>query len=129
VQRLWPAKMGGTYSRPSVPSKWHDEYVKKMPSMIGKVVVITGTTTGLGNVAARDLASKGARVILLNRPSDRARKAEEDVRTAAAGGGSVESVGCDLQDFASVRAAADKVLHIVQDSGVDVLCNNAGAML
>jgi NAD(P)-dependent dehydrogenase (short-subunit alcohol dehydrogenase family) len=121
--------MGGTYSRPTVPSKWHDDYVKKMPSMIGKVVAITGTTTGLGNVAAKDLASKGARVILLNRPSDRARKAEEDVRTVAAGGGSVESVDCDLQDFASVRAAADTVHQMVKDSGLDVLCCNAGAML
>jgi NAD(P)-dependent dehydrogenase (short-subunit alcohol dehydrogenase family) len=126
--------MGGTSSQPfhvpDINSRWHDDYFAKMPDMTGRNIAITGTTSGTGFVAARDMAAKGAaRVILLNRPSDRARKAQEEIRAAAAGGASVQHVDCDLQDFASVREAARTVLAILNGDGLDVLCNNAGAML
>ncbi len=93
--------------------------------MSGKVVAITGTTSGTGYVCARELARLGAHVLLLNRESERA--------TAALGrlgaevpGGRFEAVACDLQDFDSVREAARRIrdAHPV----LDVLCNNAGVM-
>lgn len=87
-----------------------------------------GTTTGLGNVAARDLVARGARVIVLNRASDRETSSTDALRAVAANGGSIDAVECDLQRFQSVRTAADRVLELVKGRGLDVLCNNAGVM-
>lgn len=65
---------------------------------------------------------------MLNRPSDRATKAEEAVKAEVPIGGKtqVETVPCDLQDFASVRAAATTIKSKYRK--IDVLCNNAGVM-
>ena len=53
-----------------------DELVASMPSMAGKTIAVTGSTSGTGYVLAREAANKGARVLLLNRPSPRADAAE-----------------------------------------------------
>lgn len=66
------SKMGKAYSVPKVASKWYDEEVKSLPSLEGKIIAITGCTSGMGLVCARTCAQKGASIILLNRPSDRA---------------------------------------------------------
>merc|ERR1719160_2267477 len=58
--------------------EWRD----KLPKMEGKVVAITGCTTGTGFVTAMELARLGARVLLLNRPSSRAEVALKRVRAA-----------------------------------------------
>jgi NAD(P)-dependent dehydrogenase (short-subunit alcohol dehydrogenase family) len=52
----------------------------------------------------------------------------KELQAAAKSGGSAIGVICDLQDFGSVRSAADTVLQHprVQQQGLDVLCNNAG---
>lgn len=93
--------------------------------MTGKVVAITGTTSGTGYVCARELAKLGAYVILLNRESPRAAAALERLRQEVPRG-TFEAVICDLGDFASVRAAAASIR--AKHSVVDVLCNNAGVM-
>ena len=49
-----------------------DELVASMPSMAGKTIAVTGSTSGTGYVLAREAANKGARVLPLNRPSPRA---------------------------------------------------------
>jgi NAD(P)-dependent dehydrogenase (short-subunit alcohol dehydrogenase family) len=70
-------------------------------------------------------------VFALNRQSERAALALEELQAAATAGGSVIGVACDLQDFSSVRSAAETVLQHprVQQEGLDVLCNNAGALV
>ena len=93
--------------------------------MGGRVVAITGTTTGTGYICARELAKLGATVLLLNRPSPRSAAALEQLR-AEVPGGKFEDVPCDLQSFASVRAAADAIQ--AKHSRLDVLCNNAAVM-
>lgn len=94
-------------------------------SMASKVVAITGTTSGTGYVCARELARLGAHVLLLNRESGRATAALARLK-AEVPNGRFEAVVCDLQDFASVRRAAQ---HIRDTHPVlDVLCNNAGVM-
>lgn len=93
--------------------------------MSGKVVAITGTTSGTGYVCARELAKLGAEVLLLNRESERSQAALAKLRQEVPTG-SFTAIACDLQDFDSVRRAAR---HIRDTHEVlDVLCNNAGVM-
>ncbi len=93
--------------------------------LTGKVAVITGTTSGTGYVCARELAKLGAKVLLLNRASERSEsslaKLIEEVPD-----GKFESIVCDLQDFDSVRKAASQIKS--SHTTVDILCNNAGVM-
>lgn len=99
----------------------------QLPSMAGKVVVITGTTSGTGYVAAQTLAQQGARVIMLNRTSKRSEAALSNLQ-AAVPDGTFTQIACDLMDFSSVRGAAADVLSATGDEGVDVLLLNAGIM-
>ncbi len=94
--------------------------------MTGKTAVITGTTSGTGKVAALTLAELGAKVLVLNRASDRSTASFAELTTACPDA-ELQSVECDLQSFASVRAAATLVREICPE-GVHVLCNNAGVM-
>ena len=83
------------------------------------VVVVTGATGAIGSASAELLARRGARVLLLSRPSDRldtlVAKLDRD--------GRVSSVEVDLADLASVRAAAPQVAREV--GHVDALVNVA----
>ncbi|MCI5058171.1 MAG: SDR family NAD(P)-dependent oxidoreductase, partial [Flavobacteriales bacterium] len=93
--------------------------------MSNKTVAITGTTSGTGYVCAREIAKKGATVILLNRNSQRASDALESLQKEVPNG-TFEAVTCDLQNFGSVRDAA-KQISAKYDT-LDVLVNNAGVM-
>lgn len=93
--------------------------------MSGRIVAVTGTTSGTGYVCARELARLGAKVILLNRASGRSDAALEKLR-AEVPGGEFDAVICDLQDFESVRAASRDIVSRYEK--LDVLCNNAGVM-
>jgi NAD(P)-dependent dehydrogenase (short-subunit alcohol dehydrogenase family) len=119
--------MGVSSSKPhTVETKWFKEFEGNLPSMEGKTVVITGTTSGTGYIVARTAIRKGAEnVLLLNRPSERAVKAESSLKQEA-NAKNVESIPCDLQDFDSVRKAAEIIKS--KYGAVDVLCNNAGVM-
>ena len=119
--------MGSSYSVPDHPTKHLHEWVKSLPSMEGRTVAVTGTTTGMGFIAAREILRKGGNVILLNRPSERAQKALERLQGNTTSG-SCNAIDCDLQNFASVRDAA-KAVENKASGGLDVLCNNAGVPL
>ncbi|MFT4779222.1 MAG: NAD(P)-dependent dehydrogenase (short-subunit alcohol dehydrogenase family), partial [Flavobacteriales bacterium] len=90
-----------------------------------KVVAITGTTSGTGFVCAREMAKKGASVILLNRKSERAQNALIQLRGQVPNG-QFEAIDCDLQHFESVKNAVEIIKS--KHSVVDVLVNNAGVM-
>jgi NAD(P)-dependent dehydrogenase (short-subunit alcohol dehydrogenase family) len=111
---------------PSPASKHFPAFKAALPSMEGKTVVITGTTSGTGQVAARTMVELGAKVLLLNRPSKRA-EASLAALNAAHPAAEVHAVECDLQSFASVEKAAARVTELCPE-GVHVLCNNAGVM-
>lgn len=98
---------------------------KHARNMSGRVAAVTGTTSGTGYVCARELARLGAKVILLNRESGRATAALEKLRSEVPGA-EFDSITCDLQDFESVRAAAQSIQNRYET--LDVLCNNAGVM-
>mmetsp|Transcript_17227 Transcript_17227/g.21981 ORF Transcript_17227/g.21981 Transcript_17227/m.21981 type:complete len:316 (+) Transcript_17227:303-1250(+) len=94
--------------------------------MQGKVVVITGTTSGTGFIAARTVAKKGAHTVILNRKSERAEKALESLQKEVPDG-KFEWIECDLQSFESVKNAAEELKKRFPE-GIDVICNNAGVM-
>eukprot|EP00934_Nitzschia_sp_Nitz4_P002902 Nitzschia sp. Nitz4//scaffold60_size111251//107820//110271//NITZ4_004168-RA/size111251-snap-gene-0.200-mRNA-1//-1//CDS//3329555627//2892//frame0 len=109
-----------------VETKWFHEFVKEIPYLSGKTVVITGTTSGTGFIVARTAIRKGAdNVLLVNRLSERASKAEAELK-AEPNAKNVETIPCDLQDLSSVQKAADAIK--AKYDSVDVLCNNAGVM-
>ena len=114
-----------SYSQPQpVQSKFFPDFEKALPRLEGKVVVITGCTTGTGFVCARTCAKLGAHVVMLNRASDRATSAHAAISAL----GKATSIACDLGSFSSVRAAIAEVQRLFGETGVDVLCNNAGVM-
>ena len=89
----------------------------------GKVVVITGASSGLGEATARHLAQQGASLVLGARRLDRLQAIAADIRAA---GAKVEVVATDVARQADVQALIDTA---VQAFGrVDVLVNNAGYM-
>lgn len=87
----------------------------------GKVVVVTGATSGLGQAFAVDVAQKGARVFLVGRDERRAKETLAEIQRA---GGSGEIVLGDVSTIAGARAVAAAVLE--RTPRVDVLVNNAG---
>ncbi len=87
----------------------------------GKVVVITGASSGLGEAAARHLTGEGARVVLGARRIDRLRALADEL---SLGEGAV--LETDVVDVAQVRRLVD---HAVELHGrIDVMINNAGLM-
>ncbi|XP_012688793.1 retinol-DH_like_SDR_c domain-containing protein isoform X2 [Clupea harengus] len=92
----------------------------------GKTVVITGANTGIGKETARDLALRGARVVMACRDMRRGEKAASEVRRST-GNGNVVVRQLDLSSLASVREFASK-LSATEDR-LDILINNAGVMM
>ncbi|WP_018896622.1 SDR family oxidoreductase [Rhizobium sp. 2MFCol3.1] len=89
----------------------------------GKVVLITGGSSGIGAEVARTLAAKGAKVAIAARRLD---KLEAIVGEATAQGGNIRAYGMDVTDRKQVQATVDAV---VRDFGkLDVIINNAGIM-
>eukprot|EP00960_Hanusia_phi_P074322 768210-Hanusia_phi.AAC.5 len=120
--------MGLSYSAPAKRKpRWYPQMMAELPSMSGKVVAITGCTTGTGYVAAKACAQKGATVLMLNRASKRANEALKSIKEEFPSA-DVVMVECDLQSFKSVRKAAAEIREKYPD-GIDVLCNNAGIMM
>jgi len=107
-------------------TKFYHELVNSFPTMNGKRVLITGCTSGTGFVLAKTCAQLGAKVYMLNRPSERASAALQQILSE--GNSEAVLIECDLQDFSSVRKAGKELREQLQEAGCDVLCNNAGVM-
>jgi NAD(P)-dependent dehydrogenase (short-subunit alcohol dehydrogenase family) len=92
--------------------------------MQGKVVVITGATSGIGEVAARRLAGMGARIVLVARDKTRGEAALARLR-----GGSNNSHSIHYGDLSRVAEMKRLALEIAAaQPRIDVLINNAGAI-
>jgi uncharacterized protein len=84
---------------------------------MGKLAVITGASSGIGEAIARKLAAQGMRVVLVARRRERLETLAEEIR---AGGGWAQVLIADL------RRQADRVRLVKQAGSADVLINNAG---
>ena len=91
--------------------------------LLGKAVLITGGSRGLGLAIAREMASQGARLAICGRDAD---SLERALASLARLGAEVVAVPCDVTD----RASVDSLLQEVHRSlgPIDVLVNNAGVV-
>ena len=96
-----------------------------IPDQHGRTAVVTGANGGLGLETARQLAAKGAHVVMAVRNQKNAGAALQEIRTGAPDA-SLELVALDLASQASVRAAAEQI--IAAHKRIDLLINNAGVM-
>uniref|UniRef100_A0A665SXV7 Si:dkey-23o4.6 n=1 Tax=Echeneis naucrates TaxID=173247 RepID=A0A665SXV7_ECHNA len=92
----------------------------------GKTVLITGANTGIGKETSRELAQRGARVVMACRDLTRAERAAEEIRQTT-GNGNVVIRHLDLASVYSVRQFAKDFLET--EDRLDVLINNAGVMM
>jgi NAD(P)-dependent dehydrogenase (short-subunit alcohol dehydrogenase family) len=96
-----------------------------IPDQTGRVAVVTGANAGLGYETARELARKGASVLLGCRNAEKAERAADTLR-AENPAARLEVSRLDLADLASVRAFAQRLAGA--HDRVDLLVNNAGIM-
>jgi len=89
--------------------------------LTGKVAVVTGGNTGLGEAFARALSEAGASVAVAARTHDRSEEVAEGI---SASGGKAIAVGLDVTDRGSVERMLAEVTERL--GPVDVLVNNAG---
>lgn len=94
--------------------------------MQGKVCLITGANSGIGRETSRELARRGATVVMCARNRERGEAAVADVRESS-GSSAVELLQLDLASFRSIRGAVETFLE--RHDRLDVLINNAGLIL
>jgi NAD(P)-dependent dehydrogenase (short-subunit alcohol dehydrogenase family) len=98
---------------------------RQMPRQDGRLALVTGANSGLGLVAARELARAGADVVVAARNSEKADAAAAEIR-AAAPAVTVKVLALDLASLDSVRAFAKRFL--AAHDALDLLILNAGLM-
>jgi NADP-dependent 3-hydroxy acid dehydrogenase YdfG len=94
-----------------------------MSAITGKVIAITGASSGIGEATARYLAKEGARVVLGARRTDRLETLVEAIR---AEGGTALYRALDVTDRADMEALAREAVR--EYGRLDVFVNNAGVM-
>ncbi|MFG3063788.1 SDR family oxidoreductase [Streptomyces sp. NPDC048231] len=92
--------------------------------LAGRVAVVTGASSGIGEATAEHLASLGAKVAVLARREDRLAKLVSRIKKD---GGTALAIAADVREDEAVRAAAHQVKTDL--GGADLLFNNAGVML
>jgi NADP-dependent 3-hydroxy acid dehydrogenase YdfG len=92
-------------------------------NIAGKVVVITGASSGLGEATARYLAERGATVVLGARRAERLQALVDRINRT---GGKATAIVTDVIDAAQVQALVDAA--VAQHGRIDVILNNAGVM-
>lgn len=95
----------------------------KMSAITGKVIAITGASSGIGEATARYLAKEGARVVLGARRTDRLETLVEAIR---AEGGTALYRALDVTDRADMEAFGREAVR--EYGRLDVFVNNAGVM-
>ena len=110
---------GTTGSETSTPTS--SRTARSSSAVRGKVVLITGASSGIGKAAAVKVADAGATVLLVARSED---KLEETKREIEAAGGVAHIHRCDMSDIEDVERMAEEVL--AYHGQVDILVNNAG---
>ncbi|MFQ3220018.1 MAG: NAD(P)-dependent dehydrogenase (short-subunit alcohol dehydrogenase family) [Paraglaciecola sp.] len=90
-------------------------------TLTGKIALVTGASSGIGNCVAKGLAAAGATVVAAARRADRLQALVNDIETK---GGKAIAVTMDVTDRDSVKAAFDTAQS--QLGVIDIIINNAG---
>lgn len=102
-----------------------DDWDTTNDDLSGRVIVVTGATSGLGKCAAERLAGLGATVVVVGRSEDR-NAATADELAETTGSNTVTHAACDTGDLDQVRELAERILS--DHDRLDVLIHNAGAL-
>ena len=93
-------------------------------SVEGKVTIVTGGGTGIGESIAHEFAQRGAKVLIASRKVENLEKVRDAIRKE---GGTCEMAQCDVRDFAQCETmVAETLKHFGR---LDVLINNHGASI
>ncbi len=95
----------------------------KVTDMSGKVCLVSGATSGIGEMAAQSLASMGAEVVILSRNRERCVSSAQRMR-AVSGNPAVDYLVADLSSQAEIRRVVSEFTK--RYDRLDVLINNAG---
>lgn len=95
-----------------------------MVDLTGKVAIVTGASSGIGEATARQLAAAGVKVALVARRKDRLTALEKSIKQ---NGGTAVVIQADVTDKKKCQAVVDKVIDTWGQ--LDILINNAGVML
>ena len=90
----------------------------------GCVALVTGASSGIGQATAAELASLGAKVVVVARRKDRL---DELVARIQAAGGTANAIAADITDEAAAQQAVAQTVDL--HGRLDILVNNAGVML
>jgi len=115
----YAARVWDYWERNLDPDLFHDRSLSG--AVRGKIVLITGASSGIGRATAVKAADAGATVLLVARSLD---KLEETKAEIARAGGTAHIHQCDLSDMEDIERMAEEVL--AYHGHVDILVNNAG---
>lgn len=91
----------------------------------GRLVVITGATSGIGYAAARKYASRGAKLLCVNRNLAKSQRLQKEIQNEF--GTECEFLIADLSKLSDIHRVADELARL--ESPIDVLIHNAGVYL
>lgn len=94
--------------------------------MKDKIVVITGSNSGIGRITATEIAKMGAQVVMVCRNEEKAKAVQDDIN-ALTGLNNCDLFICDFSSHASIKQFA-KAFRMKYNH-IDVLINNAGVIL
>lgn len=92
--------------------------------MDGKVVVITGGSSGMGYEAAKNLAYRGAKVIIASRNETKLKRSRDEIQNVTGN----KNVTYGILDLASLKSVRNFANEVNTEERLDVLINNAGAI-
>lgn len=112
-------------ARPTAIQIIYDEGL--VNKMAGKVMLVTGTSSGIGVETVRALHATGADVFMQVRDMEKGERVLKDILASSEGKGKLELLYIELGSFASIRAGVEEFLK--KSDKLNVLVNNAGTSL
>lgn len=100
---------------------WLKSLQRPSPSLAGQIALITGASSGLGYVLARDLAQQGCRLVICARNESKLEWAQRELRGQ---GAEVLAIPCDVSEPSQVESLINQTLRAF--GRIDILVNNAG---